>query len=157
MVEAARTMASPAAIWAIVIVAVVALAFWLTAIYLADRSQVRASGRARVATWPVYAGPWARGSMADEQAGEIPEQAAAGQAPEQAAPGQAAPEQAGARGRHVRDEPATEAETPTRVDIPAQPAAGSGRHAMPAQRTGDADRAERSRTGQGTPEQDQGH
>ena len=148
MVEAARTTASTGAIWAIVIVAVVALAFWLVAIYLADRSQVRASGRARAATWPVYAGPWARGSMADEQAGEIPEQAA---------PEQAAPEPAEARGRHVRDEPPTEGETPTRVDIPAQPAAGSGRHAMPTQRTGDADRAERSRTGQGTPEQDQGH
>jgi hypothetical protein len=165
MVEAARTMASPAAIWAIVIVAVVALAFWLVAIYLADRSQVRASGRARAATRPVYAGSWARGgSMADEQAGEIPEQAA---------PEQAAPEQAEARGRHVRDEPATEGETPTRADIPAQPAAGSerpaagsGRHAMPTQRTGDADRAEHSNTGrsgtgrsgagQGTPEEDQG-
>ena len=142
MVEAARTTASTGAIWAIVIVAVVALAFWLVAIYLADRSQVRASGRARAATWPVYAGPWARGSMPDEQAGEIPEQAA--------------PEPAEARGRHVRDEPATEGETPTRVDVPAQPAAGSGRHAMPAQRTGDADRAERSRAGQGTPEEDQG-
>lgn len=157
MVEAARTTASTGAIWAIVIVAVVALAFWLTAIYLADRSQVRASGRAGTATWPVYAGPWARGSMADEQAGEIPGQAAAGQAaPESAAPEQAAPEQAEARGRHVRDEPATEGETPTRVDIPTQPAAGSGRHAMPTQRTGDADRAERSRAGQGTPEEDQG-
>lgn len=142
MVEAARTTASTGAIWAIVIVAVVALAFWLVAIYLADRSQVRASGRARTATWPVDVSPWAQGSMADEQAGEIPEQAA--------------PEPAGARGRHVRDEPATEGETPTRVDIPAQPAAGSGRHAMPAQRTGDADRAERSRAGQGTPEEDQG-
>jgi hypothetical protein len=123
-------------------VAVVALAFWLVAIYLADRSQVRASGRARAATWPVYVGQWAQGSMADEQAGEIPEQAA--------------PEPTEARGRHVRDEPATEGETPTRVDIPAQPAAGSGRHAMPAQRTGDSDRAERSRAGQGTPEEDQG-
>ena len=142
MVEAARTTASTGAIWAIVIVAVVALAFWLVAIYLADRSQVRASGRARAATWPVYPGSWASGSMADEQAGEIPEQAAPG------------PDEA--RGRHVRDEPATEGETPTRVDIPAQPAAGSGRHAMPTQRTGDADRAERSRTGQGTPEEDQG-
>jgi hypothetical protein len=147
MFEAARTTASTGATWAIVIVSVSVLAFWLVAIYLADRSQVRASGRARAATWPVYAGPWARGSMADEQAGEIPEQAA---------PEQAAPEPAEARGRHVRDEPATEGETPTRVDIPAQPAAGSGRHAMPTQRTGDADRAERSRTGQGTPEEDQG-
>src|ERR1700722_11099547 len=102
MVEAARTTASTGAIWAIVVVAVVALAFWLVAIYLADLSQVRASGRARAATWTVSAGPWAGGSMADERAGEIPEQAA---------PEPAAPEPAEAGGRHVRDEPATEGET----------------------------------------------
>ena len=140
MVEAARTTASTGAIWAIVIVAVVALAFWLVAIYLADRSQVRASGRARAATWPVYPGPWARGGMAGDQAVQVPEQAVR--------------EPADARGRHARDEAAAPGEAPTRVDIPAQPAAGSGRHAMPTQRTGDADRAERSRTGQGTPEQE---
>ena len=148
MVEAAQTTASPAAIWAIVIVAVVALAFWLVAIYLADRSQVRASGRNRPATWPAYAGSSARGGMAGDQGPQIPEQASR--------------DPAGARGRHARDEPAAEDETPTLADIPAQPAAGSaqpggapGRHAMPTQRTGDADRAERSHAAQGTPEQEE--
>jgi hypothetical protein len=149
MVEAARTMASTGAIWAIVIVAVVALAFWLVAIYLADRSQVRASGRARAATWPVYQGAWAGGSVAGAQDVEIP--------------GQPVHEPIVTPGGHAADEHDAQGETPTRADIPAQPgaaaaqpAAGSGRHAMPTQRTGDADRAERSRTGQGTPEEDQG-
>jgi hypothetical protein len=147
MFEAARTTASTGATWAIVIVSVSVLAFWLVAIYLADRSQVRASGRARPETWPAYAGPWARGGMAADQAARIPEQASR--------------DPAGAPGRHARDESAAEDETPTLADIPAQPAAGSeqtgaapGRHAMPAQRTGDDDRAERSRAGQGTPEQE---
>ena len=138
MFEAARTTASTGATWAIVIVSVSVLAFWLVAIYLADRSQVRASGRARPETWPAYAGPWARGDMAADQAARIPEQASR--------------DPAGARGRHARDESAAEDETPTLADIPAQPGAAPGRHAMPTQRTGDADRAERSRAGQGTPE-----
>jgi hypothetical protein len=49
MVEAVQTTVSAAGIWAIVIVAVILLAFWLVAITLADRSQVRASGRAWMA------------------------------------------------------------------------------------------------------------
>ena len=55
MVEASQTTVGPAGIWAIIIVAVVLLGLWLTAISLADRSQVRASGRARTArtSWPV--------------------------------------------------------------------------------------------------------
>jgi hypothetical protein len=144
MVEAARTTASTGATWAIVIVAVSVLAFWLAAIYLADRSQVRASGRARAATWPAYTGPWARGGMAGEQAVQIPEQAMR--------------EPGAAPGSHATDEPAREGEPPTRADIPAQSAPGSaqpgpaaGRPAMPTQRTGDTDRAERSRAGQGGP------
>jgi hypothetical protein len=132
MVEAARTTASPAATWAIVIVAVVALAFWLTAIYLADRSQVRASGRAHAATWPPSTGPWTRGSMPGEPGAQIPEQAARGPAGAPAPPGEA----------------------PTRADIPAQPAAGTGQPAMPAQRTGAADRAERSYASQDRPDED---
>ena len=68
MIEAANTSASTAGIWAIVIVAVLALAFWLTAIILADRSQVRASGRAR----PALSGAWTGGSVAGAQAPEIP-------------------------------------------------------------------------------------
>jgi hypothetical protein len=126
MVEAARTTASPAATWAIVIVAVAVLAFWLTMIFLADRSQVRASGRAQAATWPSYPGAWAGGSMAGGPAPEIPRQAAR------------------TTGGQASDEPVPQGETPTRDDIPAQ-------------RTGHADRAERSHAGQRTPdEEDQG-
>jgi hypothetical protein len=78
MVEAVQTTVSPAGIWAIVIVAVVLLAFWLTAITLADRSQVRASGRARMASeiGPAPNGPWADGSASGEQATQIQEEAA---------------------------------------------------------------------------------
>ena len=144
MVEAARTTASTGATWAIVIVAVGVLAFWLIAVYLADRSQVRASGRGRTAT---YTGAWAGGSVAGEQAAEIPQEAVH--------------EPIVTQGRHFRDEPVPHGEAPTRADIPAQPgeapakpAAEPGRHAMPAQRTGDADRAERSRAGQGTPDEE---
>ncbi|MCW2891015.1 MAG: hypothetical protein QOG28_1284 [Trebonia sp.] len=144
MVEAARTTASTGATWAIVIVAVSVLAFWLIAVYLADRSQVRASGRARAAT---YTGAWAGGSVAGEQAAEIPEEAVH--------------EPIVTPGRHVRDKPNPQGEAPTRADVPAQPgeapaqpAAETGRHAMPTQRTGDADRAERSRAGQGTPDEE---
>jgi len=77
MVEAARTTASPAEIWAIVIVAVTVLAFWLTAIMLADRSQVRASGpRGRGGeSEAIGPGMWAGGSLAGAQAPEIPEEA----------------------------------------------------------------------------------
>jgi len=132
MVEAARTTATPAATWAIVIVAVVALAFWLAAIYLADRSQVRASGRAQAATWPAYTGPLASGSRPGEPAARIPGQAARGPAGSSAPPGEA----------------------PTRADIPAQPAAGTGQPATPAQRTGAADRAERSYASQDRPDED---
>jgi hypothetical protein len=144
MVEAARTTASTGATWAIVIVAVSVLAFWLIAVYLADRSQVRASGRARAAT---YTGAWAGGSVAGAQAAEIPEEAVH--------------EPIVTPGRHVRDEPNPQGEAPTRADVPAQPgeapaqpAAEPGRHAMPTQRTGDADRAERSRAGQRTPDEE---
>ena len=101
MVEAVQTTVSPLGIWAIVIVAVVLLAFWLVAITLADRSQVRASGRARTAgeVGPASDGPWAGGSAAGEQATQIPDEA--------------------------EHEP-------------------TGRQAVPAQRTGDTDRAARS-------------
>jgi hypothetical protein len=41
------------------------------------------------------------------------------------------------------DDPGSQADAPTRPDLPAQ-AAPTGRHAMPTQRSGDSDRAERS-------------
>ena len=149
MVEASQTSVSPAGIWAIVIVMTLVLAFWLTAIALADRSQARASGRARLAgdTVPTLGDAWAGGSVAGARAPEIPEEAvhepivAAGDAPG-----------AEAQGRHAGDE---EAAT-TRADIPGQRT--PGRHArpeMPRQRSGEDDRAERSYAGQATPDDEE--
>lgn len=160
MVEASQTSVSAAGIWAIVIVMVLVLAFWLTAIVLADRSQARASGRARLAgdtrlasdTGPALTGTWAGGSVAGARAPEIPEEAAhepiLAPADAQGADAQGAE----ARGRHARDE---EAET-TREDIPAQRTPGRHqRSEMPRQRGGEADRAERSYTGQAPPDDEE--
>jgi hypothetical protein len=107
----AHTTASTGAIWVIIIVATVALAFWLVAINLADRSQVRASGPA-----PAPAGAPAGGRVSGGQAEEIPNTAVH--------------EPLGMQ-EPARDESAPAGETPTRADLPAQ-------------RTGDADRAARS-------------
>jgi hypothetical protein len=80
-------------------------------------------------------------------------------APESAPAAESAPGTGAARGRHAKPildgagdfrrdaaEVDWRTEAPTRPDLPAQ-AGPSGRHAMPAQRTGDTDRAERSLTG----------
>lgn len=167
MFEAARTTASPAAIWVIVIVAVVVLAAWLTAIMLADRYQARrsgnwqatgeaeaASGEAEVAS----SGGWAGGSLPGADAPEIP--------------GEAVHEPIEAQGRHARDGSVPEGDIPTRVDLPAQsrgpdampaeptPARArpqsAERPTMPAQRGGEADRAERSYAGPSPDEDKQG-
>jgi hypothetical protein len=56
-----------------------------------------------------------------------------------------------------RAEGSSQADAPTRPDLPAQ-AAPTGRHAMPSQRSGDSDRAERAHTGtdaDGQDDQDQ--
>jgi hypothetical protein len=147
MVEAARTTASPAAIWTIVIVALVVLAFWLTAIMLADRYQVRTSGRI-----PVPDAAELEASDAQARQGLPYEQAAVPMAPTR--------EPAGAAAQYARDGSVPEGDIPTRVDLPAQrsgdavmsaesaQARPTTRPAMPAQRSGDADRAERSYTGQ---------
>ena len=143
MVEASQTTTSPAGIWAIIIVAVVLLAFWLAAILLADRSQVRASGRARLAVdGPAPGGAWVGGSLQGERATDVPGEVAHEPIGTRAA---------GTRGWAAADEAIPPGEMPTRADIPAQPAA-TGQHEMPRQRTGDVDRAERSRAGQGTPD-----
>jgi hypothetical protein len=102
MAEAAvQTTTSTASIWAIIIVATVALAFWLTAIMLADRSQVRASGAARASE-----GTWTSGSVPGERAREMPDTAAS--------------QPVGAPGRMARDESLPQGEIPTRADLPAQ-------------------------------------
>lgn len=154
MVLASQTTGTTAGIWAIVIVAVCALAFWLTAVMLADRSQARASGRARLAgdTRPALGGAWAGGSVAGARAPEIPDEAVHEPVVTPAGtPG------AEARGRHARDEEAApQGETPTRADIPAQRTPGRHeRPAMPRQRTGEADRAERSYAGQAAPDDEE--
>jgi hypothetical protein len=149
MVEAARTTGSPAAIWAIVVVAVVLLAFWLAAVMLADRSQVRTSGRARmlgavgpVSGGAVSGGTWTGGSVAGQRAEEIP--------------GEPVHEPIGAPGGRPADGAAPPGETPTRADIPAQAGQpADGRRPLPAQRTGDADRAARSHARPGTQEDDE--
>src|ERR1700690_2603531 len=77
MVEAVRPYASPAAIWAIVAVGLVALAFWLTAIMVADTRQARTSRRRRMlrASRPVQ-------SISLPDAGSVPAQWGAGMAAE---------------------------------------------------------------------------
>jgi hypothetical protein len=137
MVEAAdRTTGTPAEIWAIVIVAVVALVFWLTAIVLADRSQVRASGpRVPGESRLAGRGGWAGGSVAGGSAPEIP--GTAEHEPVET-PGESAPQPEG---------------WSTRADVPA--GAPAGQHATPRQRAADDDRAERSYAGQSTPDDEQ--
>ena len=121
MVEAVRTTASPAGIWVIVVVAMGLLAFWLTAIMLADRSQARTSGRSDPA---LYHGGVRAGADGRLARGEP--------VPQEDTPTRV-------------DLPAQRA---GRDPVPAQPA---GKHTMPAQRSGDDDRAERSYAGPGRP------
>jgi len=130
MVEAVRTLASPFDIWVIVVVMVALLAFWLSAIMFADHVQARASGHSGDPIGP------------DQALG-------------------APPSNAGLPGRHARSEIAPEGyeidesaiEAPTQPDViftpprPTGPARPSAGYAMPAQRSGDADRAERSHAG----------
>jgi hypothetical protein len=121
MVEAGQTTVAPAGIWAIAVVAVLLLGFWLTAVMLADRSQARASGRARMAgeALPASEDAWASGSVPGQRSAEIPQ----GEVPTRA------------------DMPAQPAAgQPTAAGLPT----------MPRQRTGDADRAARSDAGRDT-------
>jgi hypothetical protein len=123
------------------------------------RGEVRGASRSVAGQDAVVAGHAAAGRQAAASQQAVTEPIPAqGPAPE--------PETAGTRGRHAsqptldgagdfrRDSAEADwrAEPPTRPDLPAQadgPARGAptGRHAMPIQRTGDADRAERSLAG----------
>jgi hypothetical protein len=172
MVEAVRTTASTAAIWAIIAVAMLCLAFWLTAVLVANNLQARESRRRRElldAPGPALSGTG------------VPASAVPGQRSDSGQP-EPEPEAVTAWGRHAKpgagyvtadnvepSSPATsgpgtnspetggQADAPTRPDLPAQQPAQSGRHAMPTQRTGDSDRAQRSFAGpDATAEEDPG-
>jgi hypothetical protein len=121
---AVKTSASPVEIWAIVIVAVGCLVFWLSMVYRADRHQVRASGR----TPGLPELDEARDEYDFSVGYEIPAQRVA----EPVAAGASMAEDA-----------------PTRPDLPVQtgePMPGMPAPRMPAQRSGEGDRAERSGT-----------
>jgi hypothetical protein len=159
MVEAVQTSTSTFGIWAIVVVAVVVLAVWLVGISVADNIQTKESRRWRQLRdsepEPAMVSPEAALDRAGSST--VPGQRRGDEGgAERAAAGQKA---AAARGRHAKPaldgagdfrRDAAEAhwrtEAPTRPDLPAQ-TASTGRHAMPAQRTGDTDRAERSLAG----------
>ncbi len=117
MIEAARTLASPAATWAIVIVAVSCLAFWLSMIMIADRQQVKASGPSLMPGEPVQAlGGTRQGAARRDH-----------------------PATLGVPGQRAAEAPAgpLPADAPTRPDLRVY-------REMPAQRSGEGDRAERS-------------
>lgn len=118
---AVQTNASPAAIWAIVAVAVVCLAFWLTAVSIASRDRGTRRRGAMTMTKPVIGGAHlaagSRGVAPDRHEAITDQYGVPGQRPEPAQPAQLAESaQAGPDPRDV----------------------------MPAQRAGDADQAERS-------------
>jgi hypothetical protein len=173
MVEAVRTTASTFDIWVIVAVAMICLAGWLVGVYIADSYQTRLSRQRRVdapgpalgqAGVPTSAIPGQRREAGQPEPEPEPETAAA--RGRHARPGtdyyaaadyyatadyKAAEKPPAGRPetspRGVADpEKGSQADAPTRPDLPAQ-AAPTGRHAMPTQRSGDSDRAERTYAG----------
>jgi hypothetical protein len=159
--EAVRTSTSTFGIWAIIVVAVIVLAVWLVGISIADNIQIRESRR----WWQRVHGSEPEQAMGSAVVSEVPGQRRGDEAVTEPIPAQpSAPERemVAARARPAlptqptldgagdfrRD--AAEADwrtdAPTRPDLPAQ-AGPSGWHAMPTQRTGDTDRAERSLAG----------
>jgi len=130
MAEAVHMTASSIAVWAIVVVGVAVIVFWVSAIMIAGRRQAREGGKARMPgeTEP-RSNARAGGSVPGEESAK--------------APGEAVHERIAPRGRHARTESVPQGEVPTRVDLRAQPAA-PGRHEMPGEQAGDAGRAARS-------------
>ena len=214
MSEAVRTMASPAATWAIVVIATILALFMATAAFFMDLRVARAQRRERMLgiasepgdAWAMEAGSeWPRLSQAllaaagvrQSEAGQIrsgpptadaagrhdipAQRAAPAEQPEPAAhraeaaqyaadaqaepptvpiPAQRAQVAQGtpdaAAGRHTGPDDATMGgEMPTRPDLPAQQAPGRHAAGMPAQRTGESDRAERSFAGPGPQDEDE--
>jgi hypothetical protein len=56
MLGAAQTTAAPAAVWMIIVVTMLCLAFWLTAVVVADRRQATLRRRQRMPAAPDLAG-----------------------------------------------------------------------------------------------------
>jgi hypothetical protein len=130
-VEAARTTASPAAIWAIAVVAVGCLAFWLGAIWVADRNPVW-----RHWQMPEMPGPVLGGIHAAEGGRSV--------APNREAPAVFT--------EPLQGVPVQRAGEPTATAAPATgeaPTAGPG---LPAQRGADADQPEHTAPGTGASE-----
>ena len=141
MLESVRTSTSTFGIWAIIVVAMIVLAVWLVGVSVADNIQTRESRR----WWQRVHGSEPEPAVGSAVVSEVPGQRRGDQAVTE--PIAAQPSLDGA-GDFRRD--AAEADwrtdAPTRPDLPAQ-AGPSGWHAMPTQRTGDTDRAERSLAG----------
>ena len=184
MSEAVRTMASPAAIWTIVVIATALAFFMATAAFFMDLSVARTQRRDRMlgigpeagsalamaagSQWPrlgeaLLAEAGVQQSAAAEIRSGVPAQYAAEQEaepptvpiPAQRAQATQATQDA-ATGRQGRpDDAATGGEMPTRPDLPAQQAPGRHAARMPAQRTGESDRAERSFAGSAPQDEDE--
>jgi hypothetical protein len=180
MDEAVRTVASPAATWVIVSVMLVVTAFMVGAALVADWWQARDQERSRLpGATGVAAGVAGHGTAVGGAAAETPgvtrtaEPATAAEpttataaepaAAESAAaaeramagyaiPGQRSGSAPGSGGRHRRPEAEPADAAAAGPDRPADRGA-PGRHALPEQRGGGADRAERSSTGADTPDQ----
>jgi hypothetical protein len=175
MVEAVRTTQSTLGIWVIVAVAMISLAAWLVGVYIADSHQTRLSRQRRMGApgpelsetgGPAPAIPGQRREAGQpEPEPELASETAAARG-RHARPGAdyyaAADYYATADYKAAEKPPAgspetsprgvdgpergSQADAPTRPDLPAQ-AAPTGRHAMPTQRSGDSDRAERTYAG----------
>src|SRR6202044_813811 len=177
MVEAVRTTQSTFGIWVIVAVAMISLAVWLVGVYIADGYQTRMSRQRRMgAPGPALSGTGVPASSIPGQRREAgqPEPEPEPQLASETAAARGRHARPGAdyyaaadyyatadykaaekppagspetRPRGVGDpEPGSQADGPPRPDLPAQ-AAPTGRHAMPTQRSGDSDRAERTYAG----------
>jgi hypothetical protein len=157
--EAVQTIASTAEIWAMVVVVVIVLVFMISAPLMADLMQHRENERARRdAALGRPRVPAPRGRYPSGQyPGELPRQRPAGEALAGAG-GRQSKAQQNEAGRHRRAPTVSEGEAPTRPDLPAQSAqsaqSAAGRHEMPRQRAGEADRAGRSYAGQDGPDED---
>jgi hypothetical protein len=135
VILAVNTTASPVAIWAIVIVAVLCLAFWLGAVAWADMHPIVRQRQVPKMPGPVLGGMHvAEGGRSVAPHREGP--------PVLAVPGQ--------RGAEPAPAPSQNVGQPMQVQNAGQQGGVQG---MPAQRTGEADRPERTTAGGGSADQ----